>query len=509
MKIFTHSQIKELDQLTIESEHIKSIELMERAAETIAHFIYGRWSEKDPVVIFAGPGNNGGDGLAVARMLANQKYDVTAYLFNISGKLSPDCMENSKKLKSNSKVNYIEVTDEFEPPKLDSTTLVVDALFGSGLSKPLAGGFASLVKYINSSGAPVLSVDVPSGLMTEDNSYNVRANIVRANATVTIQQPKLSFFFPENQCFIGKLDVRDIGISEEVIDKIPAMFETVEEEFVMDMIKPRDPFAHKGMMGHGLLVAGSYGMCGAAILSARAFMRSGAGKVTVHVPKLNVPIMQTAIPEAVLSCDDDEAIFTQPIDMQDYDAMAIGPGLGCHETTAIAIISQLRRSQCKVLADADTLNILGSHHAWMQQLPKGLIMTPHPKEMDRMTGHSSDSYERLVKALDLAARIEGYIIVKGHYSMLCCPDGKVYINTKGNAGMATAGSGDVLTGIILSLLSQGYSQKEACIIGMYVHGLAGDMAACELGETGLIATDIVDHLPDAFKKIQPEFIDIL
>lgn len=504
MKIFTRAQIKELDQFTIDHEPIKSVDLMERAAHTVVNFICSIWSVEDNVVVFAGPGNNGGDGLAVARMMANQGYGVTAYLFNISARLSPDCMENSKRLKNCPKVNFIEVTEEFEPPKLDSKTLVVDALFGSGTTKPLAGGFASLVKYINAAKTTVVSIDVPSGLMTEDNSYNVRANIVRATYTVTFQQPKLAFFFPENQCFIGKLEVVDINLSQEGIDKMSATFETIEEKHIKALFKQRDPFAHKGMMGHGLLVAGSYGVCGAAILAAKACLRSGVGKVTVHVPRFNIPVMQVAVPEAVISCDDDDAIFTQPVDMQDYEAMAIGPGLGCHETTAIATISQLRRAQCKVVADADTLNILGAHHAWMQQLPKGLIMTPHPKEMDRMTGHSNDSYERMLKALDLAARIQGYIIVKGHHSLLCCPDGKVYINTTGNAGMATAGSGDVLTGIILALLAQGYNQKEACIMAMYVHGRAGDIASADKGQTALVASDIIDFLPKAFRELETQ-----
>ena len=503
MKIFTSAQIKELDRFTIENEPIPSIDLMERAAKALTRAITEVWNNAIPVVVFAGPGNNGGDALAVARMLGDQGYQVSVYLFNISGHLAEECAANKRKLVESKHVkDFTEVSQEFDPPRLEKGMLVVDGLFGSGLNKPLAGGFASLVKYINASAADIVSIDVPSGLMTEDNTYNVRANIIKATLTLTLQQPKLSFYFQENQPFIGQLRVLDIRLSQEGINKIEANYTVVEEAEVRSMLLGRDPFSHKGQMGHALLVAGSYGMAGAAILSARACLRSGVGKITIHTPKKNREILQIAVPEAVLQFDPEETIFSEAVDTEDFQALGIGPGIGQSETTAIPMITQLRRATCPIVADADAINILGSHRAWQQQLPKGIILTPHVKEFDRMEGPSADSYERLTKARHLAERIQGYVIIKGHYTAICMPDGHVVFNSTGNAGMATAGSGDVLTGIITALLACGYHQKEACIVGVYLHGLAGDLAARDLGEESLIAEDIIRYLSRAFKRLK-------
>ena len=503
MKIFTNTQIHELDQYTIEHEPISSVDLMERAAKAITRTISEQWSNSTPVVVFAGPGNNGGDALAVARMLAESNYHVAVYLFNISSHLSADCATNRQRLRDCKQIKaFIEVTQEFEPPQLEADTLVVDGLFGSGLNKPLAGGFASLVKYINASPSQVVSIDLPSGLMSEDNTYNVRSNIIRADLTLTLQQPKLAFFFPENQAYIGRLRVLDIRLSEEGIQKIDAQYNIIEENEIRPLLMERDRFAHKGNMGNALLIAGSYGMGGAAVLATKACLRAGAGKVTVHSPKRNNMILQISVPEAVVHLDQEETIFSEAIDTEDYQALGIGPGLGQSETTAIALIAQLRRTQCPAVVDADALNMLANHRAWLMQLPKGLIFTPHPKEFDRLEGHSADSYERLTKARELAERLQGYVILKGHHSALCCPDGHVTFNSTGNAGMATAGSGDVLTGIITALLARGYQQKEACLIGMYLHGVAGDIATRQLGMESLIASDIIQYLPQAFLKIK-------
>ena len=502
MKIFTSAQIRELDSYTIKHEPIASIDPMERAAKALAHAIADEWDTNSPMVVFAGPGNNGGDALAVARLLVEQGYTVTAYLFNITSHLSADCEINRKRLEENRRIKgFTVVTQEFDPPVLTAETVVIDGLFGSGLNKPLAGGFASLVKYINNSPAKVVSIDVPSGLMAEDNSFNVRAHIVRATLTLTLQHIKLSFLFPENQQFIGRLKTLDIRISKEGIDRMDTQYVLAEEKTVRPLLQPRNPFAHKGEMGHALLIAGSYGMGGAAILAAKACLRAGAGKVTVHTPRGNNLIMQVAVPEAVVQLDREETAFSEPVETEDYDALAIGPGLGMSEGAAIAMIAQLRRSQCPIVADADALNQLSNHRAWMQQLPQGMIMTPHPKEFDRMAGRCTDSFERLSKAVEMAKRQQIYIILKGHHSALCLPDGHVLFNSTGNAGMATAGSGDVLTGIVTALLAKGHPQADACLLGMYLHGLAGDLAARELGEESLVASDIIAFLPKAFKAL--------
>ena len=504
MKIFNTTQIHELDKYTIEHEPIRSIDLMERAAKAVTQVITKEWDQTTPVVVFAGPGNNGGDALAVARLLAEQGYQVSVYLFNIHDKLSEDCAANKKRLAESKRLKeFIEVSRDFDPPRLESGMLVVDGLFGSGLNKPLAGGFASLVKYINQSPAKVVSIDVPSGLMTEDNTYNIRANIIKANLTLTFQQKKLAMMLADCQQYMGDLRVLDIRLSQEFISKTDARYVIQEENQLRAILRPRNDFAHKGQMGHALIIAGSYGMTGAAILATKACLRSGVGKVTVRTPKRNYAIMQMAVPEAVLQMDHEETCFSEALDAHDYDALGIGPGIGTHENTAIALIAQIRRAQCPIVLDADALNILANHRAWMQQLPKDIIMTPHPAEFDRINGGaSSDCYDRLSKARDLATQLGAYIILKGHYSALCMPDGHVIFNPSGNSGMATAGCGDVLAGVITGLLARGYKRAEACQLGMYLHGLAGDLAIRDIGKESLIASDIIRYLPKAFIRLE-------
>lgn len=503
MKIFTGAQIHELDKYTIEHEPVKSIDLMERAAKAVARTVTGMWGNDKLVVVFAGPGNNGGDALAVARLLAEQKYQVNVFLFNINGNLSEDCKINRDRIVECRAVkSFTEVIDEFDPPVLEKDMLVIDGLFGSGLNKPLAGGFASLVKYINQSSSTVVSIDVPSGLMTEDNTYNVRANIIRADVTMTLQQKKLSFLFAESQKFIGKLEILDIQLSRKGISEINTDYTILDREDIVPLLLHRDEYAHKGDMGHALIIAGSYGMAGAAVLAVKACLRSGAGKVSVCSPRFNNSILQVAVPEAVMIMDKDDYRFTEAVETTDFDAIGIGPGLGRDEISAIAFITQIRRTQAPVVIDADGLNILADHRAWLQQLPQGMIMTPHPKEFERLAGnHFSDSYERLNNARDMAKRLKAYIILKGHYSALCLPDGNVVFNSTGNAGMATAGSGDVLTGIITGLLARGYRQADACMMGMYIHGLAGDLAIADIGKESLVSGDIIRYLPKAFMQL--------
>jgi len=506
MKIFVGSQIRELDAYTIEHEPISSIDLMERAAKALSRAIMEKWSVGTPMVFFCGPGNNGGDGLAIARILADNGYNhVSVYLFNIHSRLSEDCEINKQRLEKGGKVEtFVEVKDEFDPPKLDETMVVIDSLFGTGLNKPLGGGFADLVKYINASKAKVVSIDVPSGLMTEDNTMNVMAHVIHADYTFTLQTQKLAFLLEDNQCYIGKLRILDIRLSREGMEKIPSKYSIVDDSTIRTMLLKRGEFAHKGTMGNALLLAGSYGMAGAAVLATRACMRSGAGKVTLHTAFKNNDIVQISIPEAIVSLDNEEGHITEAVDSSRFDAVGIGPGIGRNENTAVAVITQIRSSSSiPMVLDADALNILASHRAWLEQLPKGVILTPHPIELERLTNtHNLTSYERLSKVQELSSHLEAYVILKGHYSALCTPEGEVIFNSTGNAGMATAGSGDVLTGIIAGLLARGYNRRSACILGMYIHGLAGDIAAQSIGEESLIASDIIEYLPRAFKEIE-------
>lgn len=506
MQIFTGTLISAWDTYTIEHEPIRSIDLVERAAETITAAIKRRWDKYLAVIVLAGPGNNGADALAVARMLTLAGYSVEAYLFNIGGKLSDECSINTKRLKETTGLKkFVEVTVNFEPPHLDECTIVIDGLFGSGLNKPLSGGFASLVKYVNSSPATVVSIDIPSGLMTEDNTANIHQNIIKASLTLTIQQRKLAMYLADNEPYLGEIEVLDINLSQEFVRRTHAPFYLLEQEDITNLLRPRSKFSHKGTMGHALLFAGSYGMAGAAILASKAALRSGIGKLTVHTPLCNNHILQTTVPEAILQHDSNEIYYSDVIDTNDYDAVALGPGIGTNEDTAIALMSQIRRVQCPLVLDADALNILAQHRAWINQLPRNLIITPHPAEFDRFAGNTANSsYNRLAKARKWAEKLGAYIVLKGHYSALCCPDGETIINPTGNAGMATAGSGDVLTGIITGMLARGYTQRSACIIGMYLHGLAGDIAAEELGEESLIASDIVERISKAFNTVKKQ-----
>lgn len=504
MKIFPSATIKELDAYTIENEPVASIDLMERAAKALAHAIASQWNNTVPVTVFAGPGNNGGDALAVARLLAEKEYRVEAILFNPKGSLSEDCQINKERIKAASGVTFSEVSMQFVPPVLTSEHLVVDGLFGTGLNKPLSGGFAAVVKYINASPATVVAIDIPSGLMSEDNSANTPNSIIRADYTFSLQFPKLSFMFAENADFAGKWKLLDIGISPEGIKETDTDYMLTEEKEIRPLIRHRKPFAHKGNFGHAMLIAGSYGMAGASILAARACLRSGVGLLTAHIPGRNNAILQTAVPEAMAEVDIHEDCFAYPTDTDNYNAVGIGPGLGESPETTSALPDQIRMTQCPMVIDADALNILARSRQTLTSIPKGSILTPHPKELERLVGRCNNSYERLAKACALAQLANVHIIVKGAYSTVVTPEGVCYFNPTGNPGMATAGSGDVLTGILLALLAQGYPAAEAAKIGTFVHGMAGDLAEQEYGVISLNANDIIEFLPTAWRHISGE-----
>jgi ADP-dependent NAD(P)H-hydrate dehydratase / NAD(P)H-hydrate epimerase len=504
MKILTSKQLKELDAYTIRHEPVDSIDLMERAAVAMASEIVDRFGTAHRIVVFAGPGNNGGDALAIARLLAEQGVGVEAYFFNITGKVSPDCEKNARRLSAKKTVKFTEITSQFEPLKLTDSDIVVDGLFGTGLNKPLGGGFAALVNYINSQPARVVAVDIPSGLMCEDNSYNVRRNIVRADVTLTVELPKLAFFLADMACYTGEVVTVKINLSREYREKADTPYSTLELPDISAALRPRNPWGHKGTFGHALLVAGSYGMAGAGVLAARACLRSGAGKLTVHVPQCNDTVMQLAVPEAVLSVDSATRCFTHAESTVPYAAVAIGPGLGMYHDTAQAFIEQTRNCDVPLVVDADGINILAQHRSWLAQLPPGTILTPHPGEFSRLAETGSDCYAMLAKAREMAAKYQHYIVLKGHHTFINTPGGHTLINTTGNSGMATAGSGDVLTGMLLGLLAQGYAPREACCLGVYLHGLAGDCSARRLGEHSVTASDIVNGIPEAFRELKTE-----
>ena len=473
MKILTNSQIKEWDRYTIEHEPIASIDLMERAAQAITEAIARRWDKRTTVKVFAGPGNNGGDALAVARMLAEKGYSVEAYLFNAIGKLSDDCSTNRDLLRLCDNVKFEEIIphSRFIPPQLNEHDVIIDGMFGSGL-------------------------------MCEDNTYNQHDNIIRADLTLTIGQAKLSFLFAENQKYLGEVEVLDIGLHPDYLKDVHTPFRTLERDEIAALVRPRNKFAHKGTYGHALLIAGKVGMTGASVLAARACLRSGVGLLTVHAPLRNYDILQTAVPEAMVELDySDDSFTTASTETEMFRAIAIGPGIGKEMETAEALVEQLQATSSPMVLDADALNILAQNHSWLNLIPHDSILTPHPGELERLVGTCADSYERLSRAKELAARYGLYIIVKGANTAIIAPDGNLAFNTTGNPGMATAGSGDVLTGILLALLAQGYAPEAACRLGVYVHGLAGDLAAEAESQIAMTAGSIVNYLPHAWKQI--------
>ena len=502
IKIFPTIQLKELDAYTIENEPVSSIDLMERASRALARAVSERWSAETPFTVFAGPGNNGGDVLAVSRLLAERGCRVEVYLFNTKGALSPDCETNKERLAGVAGIDFHEITTQFVPPVLTAEHVVVDGLFGSGLNKPLSGGFAAVVKYINTSPATVVAIDVPSGLMGEDNTYNIQANIIRADLTLSLQLPKLAFLFAENAPFVGEWQLLDIGLSEEAIEEKETDFALTEHEDVASMLKPRGKFAHKGNFGRALLIAGLQGMAGASVLAARACLRSGVGLLTVHIPFCNNFIVQTSVPEAMTEIDINDVRFSCATDTDDYQAVGIGPGLGKAGDTEAALLEQIESCQTPMVVDADALNLLGEHRSYIGRLPKGSILTPHPKELERLVGKCQNSYERLTKARELARSAGVHILLKGAYSVIIAPSGKCWFNPTGNPGMATGGSGDVLTGVVLALLAQGYDAETAARMAAYVHGLAGDIACKKHGVMGMTAGDIVTCLPPAWRMLE-------
>lgn len=502
MKIFPTESIRQLDAYTIEHEPIASIDLMERAAEALTRAVTERWDKETPLTVFAGPGNNGGDALAVARLLAGQGYRPEVYLFNTKGKLSPDCETNRDRLAGVDGVEFHEVTTQFVPPVLTSGHVVLDGLFGSGLNKPLTGGFAAVVKYVNSSPATVVAIDVPSGLRGEENEAALSSCIVRARLTLTLQQPKLSFLFAENEPYVGEWQVLDIGLSRQGMEETETDYCLTEAEEMPSLLKPRGRFAHKGTFGRAMLIAGSQGMAGASVLAARACLRSGVGLLTVHVPFCNNFIVQTSVPEAMTELDWNETCFAGAAATDNCQAVAIGPGLGRAPETEDALLAQIEECRVPMVLDADALNLLAGHRQLLARLPKGSILTPHPKELERIVGSCRNSYERLERARELARTAEVCVVLKGAYTAVIAPSGKVFFNSTGNPGMATGGTGDVLTGVLLALLAQGYAGVDAARLGVFAHGMAGDLAAEKYGRIAMTAGDVASCLPMVWKAME-------
>jgi NAD(P)H-hydrate epimerase len=502
MKLFTCQQIAQIDQLTMKLEPVSSIDLMERASKQVADWLISYLGNYRSFWFFAGPGNNGGDALAVARMLTLAGFDCTVYLTDLGRELKSDPAINLSRLLELDKVVVKTIGSIAKIPAIPDDVIVVDGLFGSGLTRPLTGLTADIIKAINQSEAKVVSIDIPSGLMGEDNSVNDPLAIIKATYTLTFEFPKISFLFPENYPYTGHWEVLPIELHQQAIGQTQSNYTFLTKDFITPMIKKREKFSHKGTYGHALLIAGSYGKMGAAVLSARACLRSGVGLLTAHIPRLGYEIFQNSVAEAMTSIDESDFVFSTLPDLKSYTAVGIGPGLDKRAVTQQALQEILYTKPAKLVLDADALNILAENKGDISLLPENTILTPHPKEFERLIGPSANSYERLQLQLQFSAMYKAIVVCKGAHTCITLPDGKVFFNSTGNPGMATGGSGDVLTGIILGLLAQHYSPEEATLIGVYLHGLAGNLAAQRLGEHALIAGDIIAKLGNAFMQLE-------
>ncbi len=500
MKIFNTENIRKIDRITIEEEGVSSQELIRRVAEGVAGEIIGRWSPSTPVVIFAGSGNNGADALVVGRLLLEAGFYPRILLFNFKGNsLSRDCDIAKRELLSTGYNGLMEIIDRAELPSLTPDHLVIDGLFGSGLRDPLEGGFMMLARNISESGATVISIDVPSGMFGEWNARVIGRNVVHATLTMAIQFPRLSFFLGDNAELVGKWKVIDIGLSNRAIMETPTKYFYVERDEVRAVLKPRKPFSSKSDYGHALLFAGCYGMAGAAVMAARGALRSGVGKLTVHSARAAFPVIQSQVPEALFSADRHENVISDMSARFNCSAIGVGPGIGTNDATRGAFETLVKSYKRPLVIDADALNAIAKNQTILDHIAPGSILTPHAGEFDRITQTSGEG--RLLKAVEVSHRYKLLIVLKGRYTATVRPDGKVFFNSSGTPAMATAGSGDVLTGIITSLLAQGYKPETASVAGVYIHGLAGEMAAETQGEYGTTAMDIASCVGRAVKAI--------
>jgi hydroxyethylthiazole kinase-like uncharacterized protein yjeF len=498
MKIFSSSQIKEIDNCTIRNEPVNSSDLMERAAIRLLEWLMSRFERPSNFLIFAGPGNNGGDGLALARLLKEHRYDVEIHYVKFTEKVSEDWNINFLRLKKLDAIKYFSITGIEQFPMICANDIIIDAIFGSGLTRPADGLAGEVIRKINSSGNVIISVDTPSGLFSEDNSKNIPENIIRADHTLSFQFPRLSFLFPENHCYTGEWHLLQIGLDPACIRATPASYFFIDKKEVSPLLKQRSKFDHKGKFGHGLLVAGSKGKAGAAILSAKAALRTGIGLLTCHVPGDSCNVIHSSLAEAMVSSDENPDLITSLPDLTPYNSIGIGPGIGTDTATGKVLQNLLINCKKPLVIDADAINILGINKKWLSILPVGSILTPHPREFERIAGSTTNSYERLMVQISFSLKYKCIVVLKGANTSVSLPDGRVFFNSTGNPGMATGGSGDVLTGMILSLLSQGYSSENAAITGVYLHGLAGDIAAGKSCYESLIASDIIENISGAY-----------
>lgn len=500
MKVLTAKQFAEADKKTLEVQEISSEDLMERAATLVFDEIHKRLQGAPvPIKIFCGIGNNGGDGLVIARHLVQHGYNVQVYVVNYTDKRSEDFLNNYEKLKeiTNQWPALIKGTTDF--PNIEIGDFVIDAIFGIGLNRPIEGWMKDLIKHINASDAFVLSVDMPSGLFADEAAKDLEA-IIDAAYTLSFQSSKISFFLPDTLDKIGDLQVLDIGLDREYLSSISTAPFLIGKEEAIKLYIPRKKNSHKNDFGHCLIAGGSYGKIGSVLLSATSALRTGAGLCTFYIPQCGYQIAQNGLPEAMVLTDANEKILTSfPKDFS-ADVICFGMGTGTADKTLDTLKMCLESSKNPMVVDADGLNLLSKNKKLLKLVPENSVLTPHPGELKRLIGAWGDDFEKLEKAKKFSKKYKVLLVIKGAYTFIIDRN-EVYINSSGNPGMATAGSGDVLAGVIAGLISQKYSPIAAAILGVYLHGLSGDIVAKKVGYQGLISGDIAKNMGKAFVEL--------
>ncbi len=506
MKIFTNEQLRTLEQYTLQHSDLTTLDLIERAGREIAAQIHSMYPDPAREIrVFAGWGNNGADALAATICLADMGYAPKVTLFNIGGhRLTPECQALRDRLRSeHPECELYEVVGPFSMPEIKPSSVVIDGLFGSGLDRPLPSSVQMLIRNINDSGAEIVAIDVPSGMMGEWNSQTLSRNIIHATATLAIESPRLAFFIDDNAPAVGRWKLLRVGMSKEAVRTAPYTYYLITASDIRRILNPRQPFSSKADYGHALICAGSYGMMGAAIMAARGCLRAGAGKVTCYAPKCGYTIMQTAVPEAMFTRDVHDVAISNITLTRDYQAVAIGPGIGTADITINALENLLKVANANsrpLVLDADALNCISLRPIMLNYIPVLSVLTPHAGEFDRIFGAQPSAEARLRKAIEVAAFYNIIIVLKGRYTAIVRPDGKVHINSSGTPALASPGTGDVLTGVITGFIAQGYTPETAAIMGVYLHGLAGQICAKEHGEYGVTATDVANAIGVAIKR---------
>ena len=497
MKILNVDQIRALDQATIQHEPVAPINLMERAALAFVDWYVDRFDHKKLTKIFCGLGNNGGDGLAIARLLLERDYPIEVYVIRYAPRESDDFMHNHRRLKLlTEEIRYVELSHDI--PTLRHNEVVIDAILGSGLSRPVDGIVKAAIEAINQAPATVVAVDIASGLYT-DQPNSADDIILEPDYTVAFQLPKLAFLMPKNGPFVGEWHLLDIQLNKRFIDKASTPYYFTQPHEARLLLRKRSQYSNKGTFGHALLLVGSYGKIGAAVLCTRACLRSGVGLLTVQTPGCGYTILQTAVPEAMCIPDEDECVLSGKPTIDglvpaDYTTVGIGPGIGKADDTLTMLRELLPTIKKPMVIDADALNLLAEHRELYEQIPPSSILTPHPKEFERLTQPWENDYEKLALLREFAQKHDVVVVLKGAHTAIATPNGEVHFNATGNPGLSTGGTGDVLTGVLTALLAQGYDPIEAAVLGVYAHGLAGDHVAEQHGQIGMTASDVVDAL---------------